>query len=297
MKLLTNHQKNSILFTVVCTLVNIKNADKSAPEGFMKKIRILSIIIAVLLVATAFAACGKDNDNTDSEVSSSVETEAREPNADEMYVNISISTDDYGTLYEKDIIIDRNNANVLTAILAACDQEGFVYELNDEMNSISSIGEFDEKEKNKLSYYWAFTVNGKEVSGRALDNKVKENDKIAYNYTGLPTGDYVTVSFESSDGKTIVKPTCVVFDDDYTVLDAAVDAVKRAGLEYSMTESGDSFQNIDRYKSKVTPTYNDEWVVTVGGKTISEAPSEVSVKSNDKIVFTFTRVEKEVTEE
>lgn len=246
----------------------------------MKTTKIVIAVLLALVAALSICSCGKDDEVT----------------AGDFSVNVIISSDEYGTLAEGVVGLD-DGATALGAITKFCDSEGIEYKLDKDVTSIKALGDYKEVERQKLSYYWQYTVNGKELPGRAGENTVAEGDEIRYNYTFVPTGDFVTVSFEA-EGEVIVKDTVVVFSKNDSVLDSALDALKRTDYDYDKSEDGKRLQYVDDYLAKVTPVYDDIWSFTVNGKAVAgnPAPADVPVNSNDKIVFTFIREEKVIDE-
>ncbi|MBQ7821550.1 MAG: hypothetical protein IJ391_04640 [Clostridia bacterium] len=260
----------------------------------MKTTKIIAAILLAILATLSLYSCGGD----DNEVSI--------PTGD-VNVTVKISTDDYGVLAEGAVGL-AEGSSVLDAITTFCSSTmdkdgdgnvdgeiGIEYE-NDENGlpiSVVQLGDYKETEKNKLSYYWSFMLNGKEPEGRAAENVVADGDVVIYNYTFIPTGDYVTVRFEAED-KVIVKDTVVVFDAGDTVLDVALDALKRSGLEYSESEDGTAIQSVDDYLAKITPIYDETWDAEVDGEKV--VVNEATVSNENEIVFTFNRTEKEVVD-
>ena len=258
----------------------------------MKTIKIITAVVLVVLMALSVCACGKE----ESSVASG-----------DVNVVVKISTDDYGILAEG-VVGLAEGSSVLDAITAFCtstmDKDGdgeengeivIDYENDDNgtPTSVSRLGDYKESKKNKLNYYWSFMLNGKEPEGRASENLVEDGDVVIYNYTFIPTGEYVTVRFEAED-KVIVKDTVVVFSSGDTVIDVAEDALKRSDLKYSMSEDGTAVQLVDKYLAKITPIYDETWDATLDGEKV--VASEATVANENVIVFTFNRTEKEVVD-
>lgn len=258
----------------------------------MKTIKIITAVMLAVLMALTICACGKD----DSGVATG-----------DVNVVVKISTDDYGVLAEGAVGL-AEGSSVLDAITAFCassmDKDGdgevdgeIVIEYENDDNgtpmSVAKLGDYKESKKNKLNYYWSFMLNGKEPEGRAAENLVEDGDVVIYNYTFIPTGEYVTVRFEAED-KVIVKDTVVVFDSGDTVLDVAEDALKRTDLKYAMSEDGTAVQLVDKYLAKITPIYDETWDATLDGEKV--VASEKTVANENVIVFTFNRTEKEVVD-
>ena len=248
----------------------------------MKKTKIIAAVLLALLAVVSLCSCGEKTDEGNNAV----------PSGD-FDVTVKISSDEYGVLVEGSVGVDEG-ATVLDAITAYCAAEGIECTYNDELTSVVALGEYKEVERDKLSYYWSYTLNGKEPKGRAAENTVSERDVVVYNYTFIPTGDYVTVRFEA-EGKVVVDDITVVYDEGDTVLDAALDALKRSGVEYGASDDNTAIQYVDDYLAKITPIYDETWDAEVNGEAVAE-PSEAVLSNEAEIVFTFNRVEKEVTD-
>ena len=244
----------------------------------MKKIKILALVLVIVLAACSLYSCGKDGTVKEGD----------------MKVNIIISSDEYGVLAEGVVGVDEG-ATVIDAMVTYCDREGIEYKLNAEMDTVEALGSYKEVVRNKLGYYWQYTLDGKEPKGRAGENTVTEGSKVVYNYTYIPTGDFVTVRFEA-EGEVIVEDTVVVFDEGDSLLDSALDALKRSGLDYDKTADGNNLDYVDDYTTKVTPIYDEMWNVSVNDKAVEGNHDDTLAVSNDVIVFTFTRVEKELAD-
>ena len=248
----------------------------------MKKTKIIAAVLLALLAVVSLCSCGEKTDEGNNAV----------PSGD-FDVTVKISSDEYGVLVEGSVGVDEG-ATVLDAITAYCAAEGIECTYNDELTSVVALGEYKEVERDKLSYYWSYTLNGKEPKGRASENTVADGDVVVYNYTFIPTGDYVTVRFEA-EGKVVVDDITVVYDEGDTVLDAALDALKRSGVEYGASDDNTAIQYVDDYLAKITPIYDETWDAEVNGEAVAE-PSEAVLSNEAEIVFTFNRVEKEVTD-
>lgn len=244
----------------------------------MKLTKIIAVVLLVLISVLSLCSCEKDETFVEGDVK----------------VNIVIAHDEYDVLAEGVIGVDEG-ATVIDAMAAYCDREEIEYKLNDELDTVLALGAYKEAERNKLSYYWLYMIDGEEVAGSAGSNTVKDGSTVTYKYTFVPTGDYVTVRFEAED-KVIVEDTIVVFDAGDSLLDSAFDALKRTEFDYDKTADGLNLDYVDDYNTKVTPVYDEMWNVFVNGELIDKDHDDVMVSSNDEIVFTFTRVEKEVVD-
>lgn len=249
----------------------------------MKKTKIFAAVLLAVLAAISLCSCGGETDEGNNNI----------VRGGDINVTVEISSDEYGVLVEGSVGV-HDGATVLDAITAYCAAEGIECTYNDELTSVVALGEYTEVERNKLSYYWSYTLNGKEPRGRASENTVADGDVVVYNYTFIPTGDYVTVRFEA-EGKVIVNDTTVVYDEGDTVLDAALEALKRSGIDYGASDDNTAIQYVDDYLAKITPIYDETWDAEVNGDAVAD-PSETALSNGAEIVFTFNRVEKEVTD-
>lgn len=240
----------------------------------MRKIK--TLICAVLAICTllAFCSCGSGND---------------------ISVTVKINTDEYGVLDEGTVTMPAKDATVLKAIAEYCTQKEYGYTFNDTADSISSIGEFKETEKNKFTYFWNFTVDGKEVSGRASENPVVDGTVIEYTYTSLPIGDSASVTVKA-DGKEVLGKTLVVIESGDTVLDAAVSALKSKGISAKTDDANKTLLSVGEYQAKLTPTYEDTWEFKVNGKKISSDAGDTAVSKDDSVSIELVRTEKAVVQ-
>ncbi len=210
-------------------------------------------------------------------------------------ITVRIAHDDFEEVKEGKIEVTADKTTVLGAISEFCMANNIKYEYNTTADSIKKIGTLKEVEKNKFSYYWAYTVNGKEIPGRASENIVQEGDVITYTYTSLPMGDCATIEFADEEG-IVVEAVKVVFDAGSTVLDIAAAALKQESVEFEASEDGKDVSLVKGLQAKVTPAYDENWEFTIGGEAVDTAAGDTTVVDGDQIVFTFVRTMKEVTE-
>ena len=274
----------------------------------MKFTKILAMILAVVLAASALFACGgKTNEDEKGEVVTDENGNVIEETTElvvgegEMAVTVQITTDEFEQPLAEGITVVNVGATVLDVITAFCKNEGIecVYEDTEDgedPTTVDTLGNYKSTPKakeasEKFIYYWQVLVNDVELAGDASANEVSADDVIRYNYTSIPNGPWVMVRFEN-EGEIVVEDTMVVYDDGDTVLDAAADALKASGLEYAMGEH--AVQSVEKLLAKKTPIYDDIWEVTVD-KTAYPADTEIdtiALAEEQVIVFNFRRVEK-----
>lgn len=238
--------------------------------------RFLKISVAALLLAAmclSMFACGVEN----------------------IEVTVRIAHDDFEEVKEGVLEVTAGSTTVLGAISEFCMANMIKYEYNSTQDSIKKIGTLKEAEKNNFTYYWAYTVNGKEVPGRASENIVQAGDVITYTYTSIPMGDCVTVDFADDEG-VVVGATKVVFEAGDTLVDIAATAIKQRSGSFKASADGMNVALVNGRQAKVTPAYDETWEFTVNGKKVDTAAGETTVADGDKISFTFVRTMKEVAE-
>ena len=236
--------------------------------------RFLKITVSVILLAVmcvSLFACGVEN----------------------VKVTVRIAHDDFDEVKEGEIEVTANSTTVLGAISEFCMANMIKYEYNSTQDSIKKIGTLKETEKNKFSYYWAYTVNGKEIPGRASENIVQDGDVITYTYTSIPMGDCATIEFADENG-TVVGATKVVFEAGNTVIDVAAAALKQKQGSFKASDDGKDVSLVNGRQAKITPAYDETWEFTVNGKKVDTAAGDTPVADGDVIAFTFVRTMKEV---
>ena len=236
--------------------------------------RFLKITVSVILLAVmcvSLFACGVEN----------------------VKVTVRIAHDDFDEVKEGEIEVTANSTTVLGAISEFCMANMIKYEYNSTQDSIKKIGTLKETEKNKFSYYWAYTVNGKEIPGRASENIVQDGDVITYTYTSIPMGDCATIEFADENG-TVVGATKVVFEAGSTVIDVAAAALKQKQGSFEASDDGKDVSLVNGRQAKITPAYDETWEFTVNGKKVDTAAGDTPVADGDVIAFTFVRTMKEV---
>ena len=236
--------------------------------------RFLKITVAALLLAAmclSMFACGVEN----------------------VKVTVRIAHDDFDEVKEGEIEVTANSTTVLGAISEYCMANMIKYEYNSTQDSIKKIGTLKETEKNKFSYYWSYTVNGKEIPGRASENIVQDGDVITYTYTSIPMGDCATIEFADANGS-VVGATKVVFEAGDTVIDVAASALKQKQGKFAASADGKDVDLVNGRQAKITPAYDETWEFTVNGKKVDTAAGDTPVADGDVIAFTFVRTTKEV---
>lgn len=276
----------------------------------MKFNKIIAMILILALAVCSLVACGEKEAAVDSdelvtdENGNVIEENSDAPielAADEIAVNVLITTDEFDAPLAEGTVVLKQGATVLDAIAGFCDDEGIecVYEeVEDGENptTVQDLGNYkstskEKEETEKFIYYWQILVNDVELAGVASDNEVSSEDVVRYHYTSIPNGPWVTVRFEN-EGEVLVEDTVVVYEAGDTVLEAADEALKMSGVEYAKTETG--IQSVGDCLAKKTPIYDDIWEVTVNDvKYDSETElTTIALAEEQVIVFNFSRVEK-----
>lgn len=269
----------------------------------MKFNKIIAMLLIVAFGVCALVACSGDKEPGD-DVATEIDPNAPiELEADEIAVDIQITTDDFDEALTTGTVVLKQGSSVLNAITAFCNDKGIdcVFEEvedGEDPETVSALGNFKStpkaKEKSeKFIYYWQVFVNEAELSGTAADNEVANGDVIRYNYTSIPNGPVVTVRFETEDG-VLVEDTLVVYEEGESIIDAAVYALEANDMEYVQTEN--SLRSVEDYLAKKTPIYDDIWEITVGKNTYTSDDdlTAIALYEGQEIVFTFKRIEKDV---
>lgn len=129
----------------------------------MKKIKILSLILAVVCILPMVVACGQSNETV-----TNVTLKIKNGNGE-------------GYLLDCTVAVKSETPCVLDAFEQACIDNDIEYTLNAEMSNVSSIGEFAETDE----AFWEFTLNNKSVKTSAVDQAIAENDIIEFVYASL----------------------------------------------------------------------------------------------------------------
>ena len=133
----------------------------------MKLTRILSMVLAGIVLAFALVSCGG------------------EP-AKEVTVTLKIVGSGEG-----DPVLDTQVT--LDAFITACDENEIPYVLSDDNASVKDIQDFtNHTDENGIAHYWMYYINDVEpTSGKANANTINDGDVILYSY----------VSFDPSESK------------------------------------------------------------------------------------------------
>ena len=138
---------------------------------FLKKT--VAVLLCAMLALCLFA-CGENN--------TPAETGEQVPETITVKVTVKTATD---TILDNKTITLRDRTTwptVLDALAQACDAYEVKYEINNAEHWAESINELGRTDD---GMYWAWTLNGKEVSGRAGSTKVNENDVIVFSYENV----------------------------------------------------------------------------------------------------------------
>lgn len=141
----------------------------------MKLTRILSMVLAGIVLAFALVSCGG------------------EP-AKEVTVTLKIVGSDEGDpVLDTQVTVKAANPNVLDAFITACDENEIPYVLSDDNASVKDIQDFtNHTDENGIAHYWMYYINDVEpTSGKANANTINDGDVILYSY----------VSFDPSESK------------------------------------------------------------------------------------------------
>ena len=141
----------------------------------MKLTRILSMVLAGIVLAFALVSCGG------------------EP-AKEVNVTLKIVGSDEGDpVLDTQVTVKAANPSVLDAFITACDENEIPYVLSDDNASVKDIQDFtNHTDENGIAHYWMYYINDVEpTSGKANANTINDGDVILYSY----------VSFDPSESK------------------------------------------------------------------------------------------------
>lgn len=131
----------------------------------MKFTRILALALVAIMATLCLASCG----------------------AETIHVNLKINCGDpeFPVILDVQVPIKGNDPTVLQAFIEGCILNGMDYTLTEDEESVKDIDiykDYVDTETN-TTYYWNYTVNGVELSGKAADNVIADGDTIEYIYT------------------------------------------------------------------------------------------------------------------
>ncbi len=114
-------------------------------------------------------------------------------------------------LIDKEIVVktspdNENGPSVIDVIKTLMDTESINIELieNGERMSLGKFGAYYETTYEGISYFWSFTINGKDPVGAANNNYLKEGDTIEYTFMSTrpdPDGgeQAITAPYDNTD--------------------------------------------------------------------------------------------------
>ena len=135
----------------------------------MKLTRILSMVLAGIVLAFALVSCGG------------------EP-AKEVTVTLKIvGSDESDPVLDTQVTVKAANPTVLDAFITACDENEIPYVLSDDSASVKDIQDFtNHTDENGIAYYWMYYINDVEpTSGKANANTISDGDVILYSYVSF----------------------------------------------------------------------------------------------------------------
>ncbi|MBQ7172206.1 MAG: DUF4430 domain-containing protein [Clostridia bacterium] len=142
----------------------------------MKTLKKTIALLLCAILSLCLFACGGSDDPADT-------TEAV-PETITVKVTVKTASE---TILDNLTITLRDRATwptVLDALAQACDAYEVKYTISSDglmAESINDLGQTDD------GMFWAWTLNGKEVSGRAGNTRVNENDTIVFSYENVGT--------------------------------------------------------------------------------------------------------------
>jgi len=146
----------------------------------MKKIKLLALALAVLMLSACFIGCEK------------VEKVSVE-------VTVSVIADDNVYFGPSKITVEGpvdNPPTVLQAAVEALALGGMTYETND--FSILTIGDYADKVEGEYTYYWEYLINQEAPKeGRASTIQVQNGDVIVFNYVKVLTSELAAAGAEN----------------------------------------------------------------------------------------------------
>ncbi|MBQ2765789.1 MAG: hypothetical protein IJF48_02225 [Clostridia bacterium] len=135
----------------------------------MKFTRILTLALAVAMLALTMASCG-------GAATTAVTLKITVPSEADASVNEQI--------VDAKIEVTGKNPTVLDVIAIASERCDFQYTTNSSGTSVEEFAGYPRytDEATGINYSWYFTINGEEPSGSAADNVVAADDVIEYIY-------------------------------------------------------------------------------------------------------------------
>ncbi len=150
----------------------------------MKKIRILALAVALLMLSACVVGCTKVEKVTVNAVVTVVDGEENILGP----VNVAVES-------TADVPV-----TVLMALTTALDNNEIVYTCTEDQLSISSIADRGDKNEDGMEYFWEYTINGEEVeTGRAGTNTFEEGAQIVFTYVSESTEDLAKADEEGDE--------------------------------------------------------------------------------------------------
>ncbi len=135
----------------------------------MKKLKIISVILAAVCLMAIFPSCGSVLTVKDVRFTAVLV----DPKGEMTLLCGAFGGDIKGTA--------DNPPTVLDAAIALLEENGVNYKTASDGKSITSISSKSESTKNGYSYVWVYEINGKEPKDkRAYEIEVQEGDVIVY---------------------------------------------------------------------------------------------------------------------
>ncbi len=131
----------------------------------MKLTRILSLVLAGILLVCALGSCG---------VAAPI-----------IHVTLIIEdpNDPELPILNTEVELQTENPMVLDAFQEGCIVNEIAYTLTQDGSSVKDIKDYADCTKNGLTYYWFYLINDVEpLSGKANANPINDGDKITYQY-------------------------------------------------------------------------------------------------------------------
>ena len=145
----------------------------------MKKIKLLALAMAVLMLSACAIGCEK------------VETVSVE-------VTVSVIADDNVYFGPSKITVEGpadNPPTVLQAAAEALALGGMTYETSE--YSVMTIGDYADKVEGDYTYYWEYLINQEAPKeGRASTIQVQKGDVIVFNYVNVLTSELAAAGSE-----------------------------------------------------------------------------------------------------
>ena len=133
----------------------------------MKKIRLLSLAIALVLFVMCLASCEGAKEKI------------------KVTADVKVIDDEGDTIIDTSVLLEDSEPNVLMAIVQACQDENIVVEHDGK--DITKIGSIENTEDDEKLYFWDCTFDSKPIEGKA-GNVILTADKnhtIVYRYDSV----------------------------------------------------------------------------------------------------------------